>query len=339
MRILLIARGGIVADEARAVPCLIGFVTALAARFDVTVASTWAPTKGPEREFGARRVVLRGSIVDQARQLRALGRFDVVHALSLGLEGRLGVFAAGRTPLVATIWGGERVYLPEIGYGGAKTATNRWASALVMRRAARIVAPSHFVAPVGATVIPWFSVESGSAVSTPVGNRVVSVADLIPVKDPLTLVDAVARVPDLRLEMFGADGMGGSVQRRARDLGISARVLVFGQRPHREIAEHLRGATAFLQASRHESQGVALCEAAALGIPAVGTAVGLLPELAAAGGAITVGVGDVDAFAAGIRRVVADSKTLGERAHAFIAGRGPAWTAAQYASVYAEVAR
>jgi glycosyltransferase involved in cell wall biosynthesis len=55
----------------------------------------------------------------------------------------------------------------------------------------------------------------------------------------------------------------------------------------------------FLQSSLHESQGVALSEAAAAGVATVGIGVGLVPELAS-GAAWAFPVGDHEALAEGI---------------------------------------
>ena len=57
-----------------------------------------------------------------------------------------------------------------------------------------------------------------------------------------------------------------------------------------------RAASTFVLSSRHEAQGMVAIEAAACGVPVVGTRVGVIPELAASPDAV-VPVGAVDALA------------------------------------------
>jgi glycosyltransferase involved in cell wall biosynthesis len=70
-----------------------------------------------------------------------------------------------------------------------------------------------------------------------------------------------------------------------------------------------QGADLFMLSSRHESQGMVVLEAAACGVPTVGTAVGVVPELAP-DAAVAVPSADPAALAAGILALVNDPARL-----------------------------
>jgi glycosyltransferase involved in cell wall biosynthesis len=65
--------------------------------------------------------------------------------------------------------------------------------------------------------------------------------------------------------------------------------------------------------SRHEAQCLAVLEAAACGVPTVGTAVGVIPELSRRGGAESVPVRDPRALGTAIARALSDSSNLAGR--------------------------
>jgi len=110
----------------------------------------------------------------------------------------------------------------------------------------------------------------------------VSVARLVPEKDPITLVEAWARLEagaarDSHLLLVGDGPDRARVQKRCEALGIAARVHLLGTiRPPRAV---LAAADLFALASVSESQGIAVLEAMAASLPVVATDVGGLPEV------------------------------------------------------------
>jgi glycosyltransferase involved in cell wall biosynthesis len=62
-------------------------------------------------------------------------------------------------------------------------------------------------------------------------------------------------------------------------LGIADRVEFLGHVNHGALPPVYQKADVFAQTSRHEAQGLAVLEAAACGLPIVGTPVGVLPEI------------------------------------------------------------
>jgi glycosyltransferase involved in cell wall biosynthesis len=73
--------------------------------------------------------------------------------------------------------------------------------------------------------------------------------------------------------------------------------------PHDRLPDLYRQNDLFVLTSRHEAQGMAPLEAAACGLPVVGTAVGILPELAPSA-ALTVPIGDHAALAVALAAYV-----------------------------------
>jgi glycosyltransferase involved in cell wall biosynthesis len=114
--------------------------------------------------------------------------------------------------------------------------------------------------------------------------RLLHVASLTGVKDQALLLDAVAGLRDrghaFHLEIVGTGPLAGPLRDQARRLGLRGLVAFCGALPHHELPAAYAGAAVLVQSSRHEAQGMAVLEAAAAGLPVVGSAVGVLPELA-----------------------------------------------------------
>jgi len=116
---------------------------------------------------------------------------------------------------------------------------------------------------------------------TRAGERIVgTVAALTAEKDPLTFVDAAARLaaarPDVRFVILGEGPLRLEVEARARDLGLSGRLAILGFRP--DLAELLPDLDVFLFTSRLEGLGTSLLDAQACRVPVVATAAGGIPE-------------------------------------------------------------
>jgi glycosyltransferase involved in cell wall biosynthesis len=99
-----------------------------------------------------------------------------------------------------------------------------------------------------------------------------------------------------------------------------------------------------VQGSHHESQGVAVLEAAMRGLPIVGTAVGLVADLAALDepAAVAVRPGNAAALADAIAALLTDPgrrERLASAARSWAEAHDADWTAAQFQALYEEVAR
>jgi len=173
--------------------------------------------------------------------------------------------------------------------------------------------------------------------------RLIHVASLNRVKDQPTLLRAVARLasrhPELRLDIVGDDTLNGEMQRLARALGLGERVCFHGFLTQRQLHPLMQQAHVSVICSRHEAGPVAVLEAAAVGIPFVGTAVGHIAEWAP-DAAIAVPVGDANALAAALDEVLRDEplrQRLARAAWRLALREDADYTAACFERVYSEL--
>lgn len=108
----------------------------------------------------------------------------------------------------------------------------------------------------------------------------VHVSNFRPVKRPVDLMDALARIREqlpARMLLVGDGPERVRTEAQARELGLCGAVRFLGARP--DFHSILRQADLFLIASQDESFCLAALEALASGVPVVGYRVGGLPEL------------------------------------------------------------
>jgi glycosyltransferase involved in cell wall biosynthesis len=167
------------------------------------------------------------------------------------------------------------------------------------------------------------------------------VASLNRVKDQETLLRAFRQVlavePRVRLDIFGEDTLDGEVQRLATEIGLAEAVTFHGFTYGEEIAEVLRRSHLYVHSSRHETGPVSMLEAAASGVPTVGTAVGHIADLAP-DAAVSVPIGDDRALAWAITELLEDEDSrlaLGKEALNFARIHDADWTAARFEGLYA----
>ena len=316
------------------------------------------PQPGPGER--ARRLLRGGTQLWRELRLAAVtGRFDVVHALWATDPGALACLFGRvlRVPVVVSVGGGEVVWLADIGYGGAGTRVGRARTAAVLRAAAAVTIGSDTArallprpARARAQVIP-LGIDVDRMAAPPARApgppwRLLHVGSVNRVKDHLgTLLAAFAQVAarhgDVTLDCAGEDTLGGDIQAHAGALGLSARVRFHGFLPNDELAALYRAAHLHIVSSRYESQSVAVLEAAAAGLPTVGTAVGLLPTLAPEA-ARDVQPGDATALADAVTHLLADAAgraAMGARAQAFARAHDARATAGAFEAIYERVAR
>lgn len=370
MKIGLIVPGGVDrSGRILVIPVLLALIERLARNHQVVVVSLDPRAEPSEYDLLGARVVnlgptkarthLSSAVIILTRLMSALGAmgggFDVLHAFWTFPQGTLAV-AAGmlrRTPVVVSIGGGELVWLPTIRYGGMKSLAGRMTMSATLRLASAVSAPSMYVVPYATTIrsdIEWIPTGVDTTIfQGPTKRtcgppwRLLHVAGLNPVKDQETLLRAVRQVanlcPHIMLDCIGVDALNGRIQALAQQLGIADIVRFHGVLTVDEIAPFYRRAHVFVQSSLHESMGAAVLEAAASGVPTVGTNVGIVAEMAPRA-AIAVPVSNPDALARSILELLRDSQrreSLALAARVFAYTYNADWTVAQFEKIYRRV--
>jgi glycosyltransferase involved in cell wall biosynthesis len=266
---------------------------------EVEVVCATGPIAGRFAEVGATPHVLplrSPTDVASGFRLRALGaRADIVHAQDRrsGLWTRIWPRRRHQA-LVYTVHGLPDPYLPPpAGDPGAVGLRDRLAyrglDALLARRSDIVISPSHFLAgelvrtlhyPARRIEIVPNGIEVGEP--PPPGNLIATISVLEPVKDIDTFLRAAARVherrPGTRFAVFG-EGSERSRLERAATAGPAGGSVEF--RGHRPAAEAIAATEILALPSLLENAPMALLEAMAAARPAVATAVGGIPEIAA----------------------------------------------------------
>lgn len=253
----------------------------------------------PSWPFGFTRTAQEISLVNA---MRRAGRFDLIHGFWADPAGVLAVRYGWRRrmPRILTCDSGEFASITSIDYGSQRTERGRRAVAFACRHATRVHVCSQHMASLAArhgvetTVIPLVSdaVEIGRlkpattrVPTTPITApfRLLQVASLSRVKNQRMLIDALALVRqriDAHLDLVGEDTLGGELQRYAGEKGVADRVTFHGFLPQSELSARFAAADLYVQSSLHEAAGVSVLEAAAAGVPIVGTRVGYVADWA-----------------------------------------------------------
>lgn len=140
-----------------------------------------------------------------------------------------------------------------------------------------------------------------------VGRRLVFVGRLAAAKGLTILLEAVAKVDDVTLDIAGDGPDRKILEEKARSLGISDRVAFLGYRSQTQVRDLLRRSDIFVLSSFAEGLPVVLMEAMAAGVPVIATRVAGIPELVRdQESGLLVPPGDSDAAADAIRRLLGD---------------------------------
>ncbi len=295
-------------DQDWAIPVLRHLVRRLTAQHEVTIFTLRHPNlRGRYVVDGVEVLALGGGVVGgigriplYIRTLRAIHQavpIDILHGFWADEAAFLAVLAGKRLniPVVASVFGGELVNLPDIAYGGARSHVNRQLSRFALKHANVVTAGSDFVADIARTHVPsaniirWSQGVEVPHASDPFAQartslQLLHVGALTPVKDQATLLRAFARIsaeiPNTHLTIAGEGHLKNQLVQLTTELGLSEKVSFLGHVAHTEMGAIYAAAQLLLLTSRHESQAMVLLEAIAHGCPVIGTRVGLIPELA-----------------------------------------------------------
>jgi len=352
-------RGGI----RRVIPAVLWLLQRLALETEVHV---FALRQGARREsyplLGAtvhasgsfpRRVKAMADIVREHRR----APFDVVHG-SGDMKAEVVAAVAGRLlgrPSFLHLTGGELAHLPGIGYGGLITLRGRVWMRLALGAATRVAALSIPVAelavplglcperlPLGVDAAAW-PPRSASVRISGSPARLVHVGSLNRVKDQAMLVRALAILRDrgiaFHADVVGEDTLDGEVHALVARMGLEERITFHGFLPNTEVREVMKEAHLHIVSSLHEAGPVTLLEAAATGVPTVGTAVGHVREWAPKA-AVAVPVADPEALAGGIQELLTDEErrlTIARAARERALAKDADWTAERVLEIYDEL--
>ncbi|HYB93444.1 MAG TPA: glycosyltransferase family 4 protein [Vicinamibacterales bacterium] len=286
-----------------------------------------------------------------AAAFEATGPFDLIHGFHADPAGQLAARAAHRlgVPSVVTCDSGEFVSLPAIDYGSQRTSTGRQAVNEACALATRVHVCTQFMSNLArarniqATVIPLTSVTPAAVKARSPrlqdGYRLVQVATLSRVKNQRLLLDAfriVRESVDARLDLIGDDMLGGALQRHAARVGIAEHVTFHGFLPQSRVHDILSASDLYVQSSLHEAAGVAVLEAAAHGVPAVGTMAGYVADWAPVQ-ALAIRDATPGSLAAAIVLLCVDTgrrQSIAGLARSFSLAHDVEWSAAQFDRLY-----
>lgn len=349
MRVALIVPGFSASDSDWCIPALLTLVRRMSARADVHVFPLRYPHhRHPYRVSGVPVHPQGGADVRGPGRLALLQRalaavvaehrrrpFDVLHAFWADEPGFLAV-TAGRLlgiPSVVSLAGGELASLPGIGYGGQRSRVNRLLIGISLRGAIRVTTGSTYLRDLALRSVPanrvrlaplgvdtgLFQPDAPDRMPLDGHIRLLHAASLTLVKDQATLLRAFARVADAvpaaHLHIVGDGPLRDELEALSVALGVAGRTTFHGAVPHDRMPAYYRAADLCLLTSLHEAQGMVTLEAAACGRATLGTAVGLLPELAP--WARSVPVGDAAALTSELIAVLRQpgaTAALGEQA-------------------------
>lgn len=114
-------------------------------------------------------------------------------------------------------------------------------------------------------------------------NLVLGVGSLVPVKNWLRWLRIFAlsqnKLGQLKGEIIGDGPEKDTLKEEIKRLGLSNQIQLVGALPRERVLERMRVAGVLLHTAQFEGYGMVVAEASACGLPAVGTAVGIMPEL------------------------------------------------------------
>lgn len=276
---------------------------------------------GAGQARGLRRLLLWWRALRLIERLHQEEPFDVLHAMWADETGLVAVWAGHRlgVRVMVSLAGGELARLPEVDYGLQRGRFSRWIVGQALEGADRIttacgsierlIGERGYRVPAERRRRVYLGVDRGlfhpDATTPRLPKRLIQVGSLIGVKDQAMLLRAVRRLDaDVRVDVIGSGPLEGALKQQAVQLGIAEQVRFVGNTQHPDLPSHYRQAALHVLTSRHEGMGLVTAEAAACGLPTVGTAVGLLADFPELGPSVPVG--DDAALAQAIQELLRD---------------------------------
>ena len=108
---------------------------------------------------------------------------------------------------------------------------------------------------------------------------VLTVGNLVPIKNQKTLIDAVSSMDDVLCYIIGEGPLKDKLQKQIDTINVSDRVFLVGHKPHSEIPLWMNACDVFVLPSIREGNPTVLFETLGCGIPFIGSSVGGIPEI------------------------------------------------------------
>jgi len=273
-----------------------------------------------------------------ARRIEALALdvFHVQHPFLLGVTARRLARRQGR-PLVFTyhtLYDKYAHYVPlprplvaaravawSIGFANTADLVVAPSAGLAARLRAQGVRQPIAVVPTGVDVDrfrPGHRAAARAALGLPAPPLLLYVGRLDREKNVGFLLDAFARVaavhPEVALVLVGRGTSEGALRRRAARLAARARVHFVGGVTHDAVVRYYQAADLFVFASTTETQGLAVLEAMAVGLPVVAVRASGVEEAVVDGVSGLLVPEDREAFAAAVLGLLADAGLAGKLA-------------------------
>jgi glycosyltransferase involved in cell wall biosynthesis len=329
MKLALVVPGGVDrSGEYRVIPVLLALIERLAREHEVHVFALRQEALPARWKLAGASIHNIGDGWSRVRAIAAIrrehrrARFDLVHAIFSGSCSLVAVLAALLlgVPSLVHIAGGELVALHDIDYGGRRTRIARLREALVLRATDVITAASAPIidslqamglrgrrVPLGVDLRAW--PPRAPRFRSTAAARLIHVASLNRVKDQRTLLLALAALDKtglaFQMDIVGVDTMDGETERLVCELGLTSSVHLLGFKTQRELRPLMESADLLVMSSQHEAGPLVVLEAAVVGVPTVGTAVGHIAEWAPSA-ALAVPMGDWQGLARAVAQVLGD---------------------------------
>ena len=328
MRVALLVPGFSSDERDWCIPALLDYVRSLSRQLDLEVFTLRYPHRRDTYRIGNATVHSLGwaqrrgihSLTLWVAVYRALVRrhrvsqFDLLHAFWADEPAWIAAACAARLhlPLVVSLAGGELANIPQAQYGLRRHRLQRSLIDRALRSAAIVTAGSshllEFACANGINRLSFAPLGVDTNMFTPadspgMAKRLITVGSLQPVKGHVLLLHAmrlvVDAIPDARLAIIGAGPELAQLAYVIASLQLEQHVELSGAISHELLVKCYHSADLYVQSSWHEAQGMVVLEAAACGLPSVGSNVGTLAELSP-DSAVAVSVGDGNALATAI---------------------------------------
>jgi glycosyltransferase involved in cell wall biosynthesis len=270
--------------------------------------------------------------LDPAPYLRLLrGRSPALLHAHFGVEGVYALPLAQRLgiPLVTTFHGFDATLATAALLASPAYAHYALGRARLARRGDLFLCASAFIRarllalgfPPARTRVHYIGVDCGAITPRAPAEEaleILHVARLVEVKGTAYLIRAFARVapqhPHARLVIIGDGPLRAKLEKLAQACGVAGRVAFLGALAHAQVLARMRRAAMLVLPSvrtasgRVEGLGMVMLEAAATGVPVIGSALGGIPEVVAEGETgFLVPARDAEVLAARIALLLGDA--------------------------------